>query len=85
MQGHITDKLKSERSQQLHQLAAELTHNYRLPFDNTVQRILVEKFENGIASGYNDYYVPMQFETDNKKRNRFEIVTGRVKDFEGGD
>jgi threonylcarbamoyladenosine tRNA methylthiotransferase MtaB len=85
MQGHITDKLKSERSQQLHQLAVELTHNYRLPFDNTMQRILVEKFENGIASGYNDYYVPMQFETDNKKRNRFEIVTGRVKDFEGND
>lgn len=82
MPNQIPDKLKTERSQQLHQLAAELTHQYRLPFDNTVQRILVEKVEDGIASGYNDYYVPMQFESDNKKRNRFETVTGRVKDFE---
>jgi len=82
MPNQIPDKLKTERSQQLHQLAAQLTHQYRLPFDNTVQRILVEKVEDGIASGYNDYYVPMQFESDNKKRNRFEIITGRVKDFE---
>ena len=36
-------------------------NNYRSSFDNTIQRVLVEKWEEGRASGYNDYYVPMEF------------------------
>lgn len=82
MPGHIPDKIKTQRSQRMHELAAEIQNNYRSSFDNTIQRVLVEKWENGRASGYNDYYVPMEFESDNKKRNRFEMVQARVKDFE---
>ncbi|MFT3738894.1 MAG: tRNA (N(6)-L-threonylcarbamoyladenosine(37)-C(2))-methylthiotransferase MtaB [Breznakibacter sp.] len=82
MPNHVPDKTKSERSQRLHQLAAELTEKYRLPFNNTAQRILVERWDNGMAYGYNDYYVPMQFESGDKKRNRFESVVAKVKDFE---
>ena len=74
MSDQIPDKIKTERSKIMHELSAELTANYRKPFDNTIQRILVEKWDNGFASGYNDYYVPMMFETDNKQRNRFEVV-----------
>lgn len=82
MSGHIPDKIKTQRSQRMHALAAEIQNNYRSSFDNTIQRVLVEKWEKGRASGYNDYYVPMEFESDNKKRNRFEMVQARVKDFE---
>jgi threonylcarbamoyladenosine tRNA methylthiotransferase MtaB len=79
MGNQIPEKIKSERSKILHELAAKLKAQYQKPFDNTVQRILVEKWENGFASGYNDYYIPMMFETDNKQQNRFEIVKARVK------
>ncbi|NLX73950.1 MAG: tRNA (N(6)-L-threonylcarbamoyladenosine(37)-C(2))-methylthiotransferase MtaB [Bacteroidales bacterium] len=82
MADHIPDKVKTERSKRMHVLAEELTAAYRTPFDNTEQRILVEKWNNGVASGYNDYYVPMEFDTDNQRRNRFEVVKARVKDFE---
>ena len=74
MDNQIPDKIKTERSKIMHELSAELTANYRKPFDNTIQRILVEKWDKGFASGYNDYYVPMMFETDNKRTNRFEVV-----------
>lgn len=82
MADHIDEKVKTERSKRMHTLAEELASAYRAPFDNTEQRVLVEKWNNGVASGYNDYYVPMEFNTDNKKRNRFELVKARVKDFE---
>lgn len=82
MPNHIPDKIKTQRSQRMHELAAEIQNSYRSSFDNTLQRVLVEKWEEGRASGYNDYYVPMEFESDNKKRNRFEMVQARVKDFE---
>jgi len=82
MADHIPDKVKTERSKRMHALAEELTASYRASFDNTEQRILVEKWTDGMASGYNDYFVPMQFASANKKRNRFEVVQARVKDFE---
>jgi threonylcarbamoyladenosine tRNA methylthiotransferase MtaB len=82
MADHIPDKIKTERSKRMHALAEELTAAYRTPFDNTEQRIIVEKWKDGLASGYNDYFVPMQFASDNKKRNRFEVIQARVKDFE---
>lgn len=81
MPEQVNDKIKTERSRRMHELAAKLQKDYRAAFDNTEQRILVEKWENGMASGYNGYYVPMQFASENKKRNRFETVLARVKDF----
>lgn len=82
MPHHIPDAVKTERSQRMHALAEELKAAYRAPFDQTEQRVLVEKWADGKASGYNDYYVPMVFDSDNKKRNRFEQVLARVQDFE---
>lgn len=81
MPEQVNEKIKTDRSRRMHELAAKLQKDYRAAFDNTEQRILVEKWENGMASGYNGYYVPMQFASENKKRNRFETVLARVKDF----
>jgi threonylcarbamoyladenosine tRNA methylthiotransferase MtaB len=81
MPEQVPDKVKAERSKQLHLLAEELKQAYRAPFDNTLQTILVERWRNGHALGYNEYYVPMQFETNNKKTNRFETIVAQVKDF----
>lgn len=82
MPHHIPDAVKTDRSQRMHALAEELKAAYRAPFDQTEQRVLVEKWADGKASGFNDYYVPMVFDSDNKKRNRFEQVLARVQDFE---
>ncbi len=82
MPDQIPDKIKTQRSQRMHALAEELQTAYRAPFDNTIQRVLVEKWQDGVASGYNDYYVPMQLVSEDKKRNRFAVVKARVKDFE---
>lgn len=81
MPEQVNEKIKSDRSRRMHDLAAEIQKNYRTHFDNTEQRILVEKWEDGMASGYNDYYVPMQLPSNNKKRNRFETGIAQVKDF----
>jgi len=78
----IPDKIKTERSKRMHVLAEELQKAYRAPFDNTVQRVLIEKWQGGVASGYNDYYVPMELASEDKTRNRFVIEKVRVKDFE---
>ncbi len=82
MPDQIPDKIKTDRSQRMHALAQELQAAYRAPFDNTEQRVLIEKWQNGVASGYNDYYVPMELASEDKKRNRFAVVKARVKDFE---
>jgi threonylcarbamoyladenosine tRNA methylthiotransferase MtaB len=82
MSDQISDKIKTERSKQMHVLAEELQAAYRSKFDNTSQRILVEKWKDGKASGYNDYFIPMEFETNDKIRNRFELVKANVKNFE---
>ena len=82
MPDQIPDKIKTERSQLMHALAEELQAAYRAAFDNTVQRVLIEKWQDGVASGYNDYYVPMELISADKKRNRFAVEKARVKDFE---
>ncbi len=82
MANHIPETVKTERSKRMHDLAEEMQNNYRAQFESGKQRILVEKWEDGFCSGYNDYYVPMQFASDNRKRNRFEIVNAQVVDFE---
>jgi threonylcarbamoyladenosine tRNA methylthiotransferase MtaB len=82
MPDQIPDKIKTERSQRMHALAEELQSAYRVPFDNTEQRVLIEKWQDGVASGYNDYYVPMEIISQDKKRNRFAVQKARVKDFE---
>lgn len=78
MPDQLSDSIKTERSKRMHQLAGELQIAYRSKFDHTIQRILVEKWKNGKASGYNDYYVPMEFETSNQSKNRFEQVLASV-------
>ncbi len=81
MPDQIPDKVKTERSKLLHTVSEELKKEYRAPFNHTVQKILVERWKEGYALGYNEYYVPMRFATDNKAHNRFETVLAEVKDF----
>ncbi len=82
LSNHVPDKIKTVRSKIMHNIAEKLTADYRAMFDGTRQKILVEKWKDGIASGYNGYFVPMQFRSENKKRNRFETIIANVKDFE---
>lgn len=82
MPDQLPDKIKSDRGKRARLLAEELSASYRASFNNTLQRVLVEQWQDGIASGYNDYYVPVQFPSTNKKRNRFEMVKAQVKEME---
>lgn len=74
MPDHVPDKIKTERSRQMHVLAEELAQAYRDQFNGTEQRVLVERWNEGFAQGYTDYYVDIKFETENQKKNRFEMV-----------
>ncbi len=74
MPDHVPDKIKTERSRQMHILAEELAQAYRDQFNGTEQRVLVERWNEGQAQGYTDYYVDIKFETENQKKNRFEMV-----------
>lgn len=74
MPDHVPDKIKTERSRQMHILAEELAQTYRNQFNGTEQRVLVERWNEGFAQGYTDYYVDIKFKTENQKKNRFEMV-----------
>ena len=75
MPDHVPDKIKTERSRQMHVLAEELAQAYRDQFNGTEQRVLVERWNEGFAQGYTDYYVDIKFETENQNKNRFEMVS----------
>lgn len=76
MPGHLPEKVKHERSLYIRNLAAENKLNYRRQLIGKQQTVLVEKVsETGIAKGYGEYYVPVEFPTDQKTTNYFSKVT----------
>ena len=76
MPNHISDKIKSARSQELHLVAEELKKNYYSKFIDLPQTMLVESVNDGIVTGYNEYFVPLELESNSHKRNSFIAVKG---------
>ncbi len=76
MPDQIPEKIKTERSVVVRELAEKLKNQYRRSFIGKKQKVLVEKIDNqGIASGYGENYVPVKFQSGDQTRvNGFETV-----------
>lgn len=85
MPEQIPEKVKTERSAIVRELAGKLKKEYRSSFIGKKQKVLVEKIdENGTAGGYGEHYIPVRFKADkNTKRNGFSIV--EIVDIEKGE
>ncbi len=76
LEDQIPEKVKQERSLIVRNLAAETKQAYRQQFIGKNQTVLVEKVtKTGIAKGYGEHYVPVEFRTDRIGTNYFETVT----------
>jgi threonylcarbamoyladenosine tRNA methylthiotransferase MtaB len=85
MPEQIPEKVKTERSAIVRELAGKLKKEYRSSFIGKKQKVLVEKIdENGTAGGYGEHYIPVRFKADkNTKRNGFSTV--EIVDIEKGE
>lgn len=76
MPNHIPESVKQERSLIVRQLADENKQVYRKSFIGKQQTVLVEKLnKNGMAHGYGQHYVPVEFKAAQPGTNYFNTVT----------
>jgi len=76
MPDQIPEKVKQQRSLMVREIAAENKHNYRQQFLGKQQTVLVEMLnKNGLAKGYGEHYVPVEFKPLLSGTNYFETVT----------
>jgi threonylcarbamoyladenosine tRNA methylthiotransferase MtaB len=70
------EKVKQQRSLAVRELASEHKLAYRQKFIGKQQTVLVEKvIKNGLARGYGEHYVPVEFRPSQQGNNYFETVT----------
>ncbi|MCF8365502.1 MAG: tRNA (N(6)-L-threonylcarbamoyladenosine(37)-C(2))-methylthiotransferase MtaB [Bacteroidales bacterium] len=74
MEGHISEKEKTRRSELVRLMAEEEKRKYRLSMLGKQQTILVEKIIHGMAQGYGENYIPVKFPAHGIKTNEFVKV-----------
>jgi threonylcarbamoyladenosine tRNA methylthiotransferase MtaB len=79
MDGHLPEKVKTERSKVVREKADASKLAYRSSFIGKKQKVLVETFDrDGFARGYGENYVPVLIREKGLSRNRFYNV--HIKD-----
>lgn len=69
MPNQIHEKVKTQRSAIIRDLGEENKRKYRSSFIRKTQTVLVEKINSkGIATGYGENYVPVEFKADTNTR-----------------
>lgn len=61
MANQINGAVASARSEQLRQLGAEMARAYHRQFLGRQINVLVERHKDGIATGYSEHYIPVEF------------------------
>jgi threonylcarbamoyladenosine tRNA methylthiotransferase MtaB len=75
MPDHIPEKVKQERSVLIRKISSENKLKYRQLFKGRQQTVLVEKInKNGMAKGYGENYVPVEFRPTQTGTNYFRTV-----------
>jgi threonylcarbamoyladenosine tRNA methylthiotransferase MtaB len=76
MPDQIPEKIKQQRSLMVRELARNNKLQYREQFIGRQQSVLVEKVNrNGLAKGYGQHYVPVEFKSIHPGTNYFATVT----------
>lgn len=69
MNDQIPEKIKTERSMIIRDIANKNKRNYRCSFIGKSQKVLVENIDkNGFAKGYGEHYFPVKFRADEKTK-----------------
>ena len=81
MEDQMEEKIKSERSEVIRLIAEENRIHYMKSMLGKEQRILIEKVDrNGMAHGYGEHYLPVNFPTVDHTKNRFQqVILNQVK------
>ena len=72
MPDQIPEKVKNQRSAVIREISEVNKIAYYQKFVGQSQRVLIEKINaKGIAKGYGEHYIPVEFKADGCKRNTF--------------
>lgn len=74
LKNQVNGKIMSERSELVRLYSEKIRREYLLSMIGKRVRVLIEKVEKGIASGYGEHYVPVKFGVEDAGTNRFENV-----------
>ena len=74
MKEQVPGKVMAERSEVIRELSEQNRLEYMRSMEGKAQRVLIEKVTNGIARGYGEHYLPVEFATEDPTTNRFEQV-----------
>lgn len=77
MAGQVPEKVKNERSAIIRKISEANKKKYRTTFIGKEQIVLAEKYNprTGIAKGYGENYVPVEFKAGPEAYNQFSRVT----------
>jgi len=82
MPNQIPERIKTERSAIIRNLAEKHKNKYRSSLIGKTQNVLVEKIdESGFANGYGEYYVPIKFKAINKTKHN-DLAKVKIIDIE---
>ena len=71
MTGQVPDKVKTERSEIIRQIAEENKRSYRSSLIGKEQSVLIERTRNGTARGYGELFVPVSIPSESAEKNQF--------------
>jgi threonylcarbamoyladenosine tRNA methylthiotransferase MtaB len=75
MEGQLPEKIKTERSEVIRGISEKNRIEFMKSMVGKSQRVLIEKTDrDGVAHGYGEHYLPVAFESDSGKTNRFQEV-----------
>ena len=75
LEEQIEERIKAERSEVIRQISEENRLLYMNSMIGKAQRVLIEKVNNkGMAQGYGEHYLPIQFPTPIRTKNIFQDV-----------
>jgi len=74
LENQIPETIKNERSALVRQLSDDNRLKYYKTLIGRTQHVLVEKFSKNKASGYDDLYVPIEFQSTDIQKNTVHAV-----------
>jgi threonylcarbamoyladenosine tRNA methylthiotransferase MtaB len=75
LEDQLEERIKAERSEVIRQISEENRLNYMDSMLGKTQRVLIEKVNSeGVAQGYGEHYLPLQFSTPDRTQNIFQDV-----------
>lgn len=84
MEDQVAEKIKAGRSELIREISEKTRLEYMHSMIGKTQRVLIEKVDNsGVAQGYGEHYLPVQFPTTLRSKNQFRTI--RLEEIIPGD